>query len=306
MPNRDIESLVYITPDGIEYSLHSPGVRLTIQQDGTGMPPIEYLTQRGPYQHGETLINFHLRPRIIEVLLRFDACNRDDYWRNRGGILTHLSPRRQALGELATARLRQVTSTSEFRDIDCLVQEGPSFTPHDRGVWDEWAFTDIVRFICFNPLYYNPAQQSSVYGPLTGELTFPITFPILFTSANVSSNVTYLGNWPEFPTIIITGPVNRPIITNTTTGEVIDLNTEILAGETITIDLSYGQKTVTKQDGTNLIGFITSDSDLTSFHLEPAPGATGGINVIDISSSGGGGATSITLRWYNRYLGLGL
>lgn len=302
----DIESLIYITPDGVQYPLHAPGVRLTIQQDGTGMPPIEYLTQRGPYQDGETLINVHLRPRIIEILLRFDACNRDDYWRNRLDILTHISPRRQALNTLVTGSLRQVTSTAEFRDIDCLVQEGPSFRPHDRGVWDEWAFTDIVRFIAFNPLYYNPAQQSLAYGPLTGQLVFPITFPISFTSNQVQSNVTYLGNWPEFPIIEITGPITRPVITNITTGEVIDLNMEILTGETVTIDLTYGQKTVTRNDGTNLIGFVTSDSDLTSFHLEPHPGATNGVNLIDITSNGGGGGTTIVMRWYNRYLGLGL
>ena len=61
LSNQD--RITYITPDGVEYML-SPPVWV-LQEDGFGMPPIEYVTQRGPLQHGETVKNLFLRPRTI-------------------------------------------------------------------------------------------------------------------------------------------------------------------------------------------------------------------------------------------------
>lgn len=302
----------YIDPTGTEYLLHAPGVRTVFQSpEGTGMPPIQYLTQRGPLQHGVSLKGFFLQPRIVQMLIRYDYCNRDDYWRGRGGLLDALRPNRQGLNSTTTGRLRAILSTGDIRDLNVLVEAGPTFAPHGLGTWDEFAFTDTIRFIGFDPLYFNPSQQSCTFSDssqdqLVFPITFPITFsPIVFTSNCAANAARNSGTWFTFPTIIITGPITGPRITNTSIDEFIALDYTLLAGESITIDLAYGQKTVTKNDGSNLIGFVTADSSLGTFRLETHPTVLNGDNIISVFGSGISINTSFVLSWYNRYVGLG-
>ena len=66
------EFLKYIAPDGAEYEFHVPSFvgRWVINQSGWGTPPIEHVTERGPFQHGETVKDYFLRPRTIQLLIR--------------------------------------------------------------------------------------------------------------------------------------------------------------------------------------------------------------------------------------------
>lgn len=299
------ETLQYITPDGATYQLHAPNVRAVLSDDGTGMPPIEYVTQRGPRQHGESLVNYFLKPRIVQVILRSQGCSRDAYWNARAEILDNLRPNRQTNPDaLVTGKLRKVRFDGVVRDIDCLIAEGPKFSPRQLKTWDEFSWTEALRFIAFNPIAYDPTVRTLTYSVLSGQLTFPITFPITFTSNVSTSNITYLGTWVEYPTFVITGPISNPAIENLSTGEILRFeNTVLAAGETITIDLSYGVKSAVKNDGTNMVGFLSADSDLGDFHLAPHPEVSGGINQIQITSSGGGGATGIVMTYKHRYIG---
>ncbi|MCI0551432.1 MAG: exo-alpha-sialidase, partial [Anaerolineae bacterium] len=61
-------SISYIGPDGQVYPLvtpHLPVGRFVMNFSGFGMPPFDYVTQRGPFQHGETVRDFFARPRIV-------------------------------------------------------------------------------------------------------------------------------------------------------------------------------------------------------------------------------------------------
>lgn len=293
----------YITPDGVKYDLHAPNVRAMLSAEGTGLPPIEYVTQRGPRQHGESLVSYFLRPRTLQLLIRGQNCSRDAYWISRAGLLDAIRPNRGGVA-LSIGQLRHVRYDGTTRDIDCLIQEGPRFNPRDLGRWDEFSWQEILRFIAFNPIAYDPTLRSLTYAVLSGELTFPITFPISFTTNSVQQNITYLGTWLEYPTFVISGPITNPSITNITTGELLRFeNTTLVAGETITIDLSYGVKSVIKNDGTNMIGFLSLDSDLGDFHIAPHPETLGGVNQLLITSSGGGGATGIVMTYRHRFIG---
>lgn len=303
------EYTTYTPPAGPEYQLHAPGVRTLFSPEGTGMPPIEYLTQRGPNQHGETLRGYHLRPRIIQVLIRSNSCSRDDYWRARKGILDALRPNSQPLNQLNTGVLKTVLSTGDIRAINCLIQEGPAFAPQPREVWDEWSFTDTLRFIAFDPIYYNPTQQSCIFDyAAQSQLVFPITFPITFSQTVASGSctaLTYVGSWSEYPTIIIAGPITGPRIENASIGESIGLDYTIPAGRSVTITLTYGSKIIELDDGTNLMGFVTQDSNLGTFRLETDPTVSSGINSINVYGSAIDTNTSWQIQWYNRYIGLG-
>ena len=76
-------------------------------------------------------------------------------------------------------------------------------------------------------------------------------------------------------------------------------------GETVTINLEYGNKTVVNNAGTNLIGTVTTDSDLATFHIAPDPEAVNGINQLLVTGDDAViGQTEIRIEWHTNYIGI--
>lgn len=193
------------------------------------------------------------------------------------------------------------------RDIDVFISSGPIFAS-PTGHWDEWGFTEALRFIAPDPTFYNPTLQTVTWSldPGQTELEFPITFPIEFTFTGIdqTNSVSYTGTWPSFPGIVITGPLYGFKIENTDTQEIIELNHVIDAGEVVTITLDYGNKTVVSSTLGNIIGTVTLDSDLATFHIAPDPQAASGTNHFHLTGTGADANTQVVLSYYTRYIGI--
>lgn len=295
------EQLIYIRPDGVRYMLHGPPSRVVMSEEGLGMPPLEYVTDRAPFQHGDSVRDFFAGVRPIQLVIMQNFKSRSDYWTGRNTLLDTIRPNR-ITNFRTPGSLLYLLSNGTRRQIDVVPAGGPGFAPRQGG-WREWSFTEVLRFEAHDPAWYDPTQKSTSVIQSVGELVFPITFPILFGGLGTTVNLTYQGTWLEYPTIIITGPVTGPAIQNTTTGKSLGLATTIPAGMTATFVLR-NQKTVTRSDGLNLLPFLTSDSDLTEFALQPDPTAPGGVNTLQISGSDATAATSIQLTYYHRYIGI--
>lgn len=304
--DRIRELTQYITPGGTVYDLTVPSRvgRWVMSQTGWGLPPIEYVSSRGPIQNGQTLRRYFLRPRTVQLLIRHDFCNRDDYWAGRGELLDTLRINQGNDG----GTLRRHLTDGSLRDLTVYLVAGPAFTPNPGNTWDEFAYTEALRFTAYDPVVFDPTLKTATFSlaALTN-IVFPITFPITFGSTLIDETqiVNYLGTWESLPTIILTGPLNVPTITNVTTGEVIDVQYNIPAGRVLTIDLTYGVKTVLDDLGANFIGTITPASDFGTWHLAPAPEATGGDNSIRVQATGASpGVSGIALQYFDRYLGI--
>lgn len=289
---KPVEYDVLTTADGESFILHGPSGRQVLSFAGTGMPDIEYVTQRGPFQHGESVRDFFLRPRVVEYHIRQQACSRDQFWTLRNTLLYLLSP-----GRGLNATLTKHLPDGRQRALSVNIQSGPQFQGRKADQWDEWAIDEILRFVAFNPVYYDPTQHAVSFNALGG-LTFPITFPIVFAASGGDATIAYGGTWIEYPTFRITGPLSAISIYNATTNERLGLTYAILAGRTVTIDLTYGVKTVTLDDGTNLIGYLTPSSDLGTFHLQP------GDNDISVTGTGFGVGSAVELDYYERFIGI--
>lgn len=315
-PDVPIDSTGKITDFTNVYNFNNKDQLFLLSFSGWGMPPIEYITQRAPFQHGQTALDYRLQPRVIQLMHRRIGNCRNDYWNNRGDLMNLIRPNRQAANSFEPGRLRKVLPDGSIRDLFVYLQQGPVFAPRQQGVWDEYSFTETIRFIAYNPIAFDPATESAIWA-LTdvGNLIFfeavnwtdRMVVPFWFGASSLSEtlSITYTGTWEAFPTIIITGPLEIPRIVNITTDEKIELNYNVAVGETVTINLQFGNKTVVNNFGTNLIGTVTSDSDLATFHIAPDPEATGGVNQLQVVGGGAViGNTEVRIEWNTQYIGI--
>jgi hypothetical protein len=300
----------YISPTGVVYNFDTSD-RFLISEEGLGLPPINYITQKGPYQHGETLLDYRLGTRTIQLIVRQDSCNRYDYWSNRAALLDAIRPNYQLLNNFNPGTLRKKLPDGSIRSIDVVIDEGPTFVARSTDTWDEYGYTETLRFIAHDPTFYDPTKITTTWDVLVDpalplHTAFPITFPITLgpTAYAVTKAITYTGSWLAYPKITITGPMNGFMILNSATGEYIEINYIISAGEVVTIDLPYGNKTITSSLGTNLIGTCSTGSDLSTFHIAPTPEATGGVNTIQVEVTGTDANSKVVLDFYTRYIGI--
>jgi len=305
---------------GKVYKFNGRDDQFLLSFTGMGMPKVRYIKQRGPEQHGETYLDFRLQPRIIQyVHRRGPGCDRDEYWDNRADTINRLRMNRQPSGQFNMGRLRKIRPDGTMRDIYALIEQGPTFAARRLNRWDEWAFTETLRFICPDPTWFDPERQSEVWAvvaysnlifettpPLPSEYSDHWTLPFAFSGSLVvgTTTIAYSGTWFASPIITLTGPMSGPQVENLSTGERLKLDYMISNGETVVIDLTYGVKTVTSSTGANLIGTLTEGSDL-GFHLAPEPEVEGGQNEIEVTATEGAvGTSQIDLSWYTRYIGI--
>lgn len=307
---RPIEFMEYFAPDSTRYKFDTHS-KFLMSEEGFGMPPINYISQQAPLQHGVTIYDYRLQQRIIQLVMRANGCNRDEYWSIRAQLLDAIRPNRQFTGLFELGTLRKIFRDGDKRDIHVMVEQGPSFAPGGRG-WDEYGITDTIRFIAPDPTFFDPEiVEVSWETEVSDHLIFPFTFDgtdMIFTDDvdSIAFSITYTGTWISYPTIILRGPISGPVITNATTGKVIDLSTyDIVGGEEVTITLEFGNKTVTSSVSGNIIGDVASTSDLATFGIVPDPSAPDGVN--DITVEGDDivpGQSNVIIRYYTRYIGI--
>lgn len=303
---KQIEFAEYITADGKTYNFDNRFDRFLLTSVGEGMPPIEFITQRGPFQQSETVLDYRLQPRIIQYLHRRKYCNRYDYYDTRADMLNYLRPNRHNFGEIVGGTLRRRLPNGSIRDIKVFLSEGLQFNDDPEAITDN--ITEVLRFIAHDPIFYDPTLKTVTgTADLTNtELVFDADFPIQFgeTLYTGTIDVPYAGTWYAYPIITITGPCRGFYIKNTDTNQTIMLNKQIRVGETVTITLDEGNKTVISSVDGNVIGAIDLTTDLTTFYLGCDPEVANGLNHLQVAAAGSIDAiTSISIQYYERYIG---
>jgi hypothetical protein len=157
-----------------------------------------------------------------------------------------------------------------------------------NSVGSRWS-EDLHRYAVYVPqLNPNQINALSTYMSLSDSTTDAQTLPI-----------AYNGNLPEYPTISIRGPVTNPSVTNLTTGEILDFGTVVIGAGTTYVINTHPQYRTVYAGTVNKRRELTQDSDLDSFHIDPA--AVGGTNVLYLNGTAMGTATAFTVTWYERY-----
>jgi hypothetical protein len=302
-PPKLYEFTQYITPDGEIYRFNTGTDKFLISEAGMGMPPVRYITQGGPYQPGEVLLDYRLQTRVIQLVHRKNSCGRQAYWDSRNTLLDMIRPNRSAVGTMQLGVLRKILPDGDQRDIDVIIEQGPEFAARNPQQWDEWSFTETLRFVAHNPTFYDPVQLSSAWSLAEfSQLQFAFSFPLTFESDYLGASlaVDYPGTWESYPDIVIVGPLDGPRVVNETTGDEIDLNYTVSIGETVTIYLNPGHKHAESDLYGDLTGLLRGN--FSTFSLVPSPNNN---NTVTVTGGGGNIAiTTVTLKYYVRYIGI--
>ena len=141
-----------------------------------------------------------------------------------------------------------------------------------------------------------PTLVPMTIGPTgTTGTTLPVKLPVaLGASATTGgATATNAGSLSSFPTIQVYGPVNRPRITNVTTGEYIEWNTTLGTSDSITATYNQENISMTGVGGANIYGLLTSGSTL--FRVRP------GINNFTLTGSSLGVGAYATVNFLDSY-----
>lgn len=271
---------------------------------GIGGPPVRRLTQRGPMQHGQTDVGFRLDARSIMLGLACaaeTAAAADGY---RDTLQRVLGP-----GVGRPVYLRCVRDDGETRQIDCYalnMVDAPARKPERIGGMQRFA----VQLVAHDPAWYDPApmQVSAGLASISSGMLVPVEVPLLIESGSGADGrvqMHYSGTWDEYPILTLVGPIKDALIANETTGDTLSFEGyTIAAGDSITVDLRYGYKTVIEDDGTNRIDKLTSDSDLATWRLASILETGDGVNVLRLSGSSLTAASAVTMIYHARYISL--
>lgn len=299
----------YITPDGVEFVLQDYGIRAIMSIDGEGAPPVDYTSQKGIFQDGETLQAATLTPRIVSLEFYRSGYDDDDYQQARSNLIDVMRHNRGSGATISRGRLRRYYKDGQIRDLFCLPEKGPNLDREfQKG--NRFNVLDKIKMIAHDPTYWDGLQTTVNIdlGTADDNMAIPMNIPLYIggSQVNVSPNVNYSGTYHTFPTFTLTGPMNRFYAKNVATGDYIDFRYQIPVGKSVTINLEYGQKTAIDSDGIHRLGSITRDSSPESLSIVPHARAINGVNQFNFIVTGINVANGSTaqMKYYRRFTGI--
>lgn len=255
--------------------------------EGLGDVEAETQSKKSQGQDGSTPFDTTLEERFLSIEVV---------------ILDNLLANRQLISKVFNPKLGQGLLIYENdivkRSIMAIVEHVPKF-PDERPRLGQKA---IMELVCHNP-YWLTDEQVEQLVVWDGGFEFPLQLPTEFARQSLSKAKILVNEGDVDTPILVSfeGPATAPIsIINVTTGEFIEVNQNLLEGETLEINTTFGQKRVLKvlPNGTTTNVFHHINLESTFFNL------TQGNNLIDYSTGADYERSGVTITWRNRYLGI--
>jgi phage-related protein len=273
------DTVTFVGPTGA--TLEIPKRRGT---RGRGMPPISRIEEEVPGQSGARLRE--TRHGVREVAIPMDLTG--DMSTLRATLRTWMSTLDPARGD---GRLLVTSHTGDQRELFCRYDDGLDLVEQLATFQKA-----VLVFRAVDPYWYDLSDSVASWTSGVTTATFFPFFPLRLSSSEVFADdiVNNTGDTDAWPVWQITGPGSDLHLRNLTSGKTLSLTgLTLLAGETVTIDTRPGQKTVTKDDGTNLYSYIGTSS-LWALLV--------GSNSVRIELTGATSASVVQLNFKRRFL----
>jgi hypothetical protein len=268
-----------------------------------GEPSITRITQRGPFQDGDTDIDYRLNPRIINLPIVVPASQYDEMMNNREKLMQMFKPGNDTI---VLEHVLNETSIPAFqirRSIDVKIAGGLQMDT----LPGEFNIRTVVQLRAADPTWYGSQLKTAqltntVFGTPT---PYPKPYGVPYGSASINNitNIAYYGTVVTRPIIQVYGPVANLVIVDGA-GHMISIAQTIPAGDIWTIDLRDGYKTIVDQNGVNRFYTLGITSDIINWGIYPEPIIPYGSNTISISGTDTTSASTVYALYYDRYAGI--
>lgn len=276
-----------VVNSSIKFKEGSPviGEYLLLDYDGLDSNLLSPVTQKSPFQVGQSIIGANVEPRVITMSVLVN-----------GGTENLMHIKMKELSKALAVTPVRPGETQWYGNIYATITENgvakkykigamPVNSPQFVSVDGEGLRGADLEFFCPRPYWesYNAYSSGTV-------------------AAGTTKTITTAGDVETPAYITINGPCTDPIITNVTTGEKIAFSINLLSNEYIAIDTQFGSKSVIKQvsgsqNTTNALGNVKF-AESTFFQLQP------GSNQLKLTTPNGNYGT-FTCSYYDRFSGIG-
>lgn len=286
----DVEqSLTFIDPTGVEHPLMAGDVEVEFGVEGRGMPPVRSVLDEIPGQPGAQRRQTLFGVREIVVPLEVFGTSQAGLRVRLRALVKALNPTR------GDGVLRAVAPDGVTREIGCRYDSGMELV-EGLDLLGNVQRAGVV-FTATDPFWYDTAPMTSTFttGAQPNFLGNPF-LPVKLASDTVLGQQTVVndGDVETWPVWTVNGPATSITLSNVTTGETLSLPITLTASQSVIINTRPFQKTVRRNDGTNLYGSLGAGSSLWSLR----EGAT----VINAQVAGSSVDTFVTLVFARRWL----
>lgn len=268
---------------------------------GFGTARVNFATRKGYRQDGSSLMDYFLEERTLSVeIYHADLETREEWWELRRALVNFF---RGVVGSPIVLSVLQPSGT--IYSIDVYADPGPEFSsmPEDNN----WNIRETIALRAFNPLWYNASTtELELTATQDTQLVFPITFPITFGVSGTiyaSGALDYQGSWKTYPIITLQGPYTTATLQLLQKGTFVQLGTELVAGESRTINFDPANIYVVDEDGNSCFDELSLPTNFVDFFIEPAP--LGETEIIQVALLNGSvGISAVIVEYREQYLGI--
>lgn len=259
---------------------------------GLNAPSYLFSTSQFAGQDGVHIDAITAGPREVSLGMLIQAANKADL-HVRTVALTRAMRPKAGPGQLIVS-----SDDGRARILDCHYRAGMEGS-EARGTkvpgrW--WKF--VLQLTAYGDPWFRGETRTLSVGLGASTSFFPI-FPLRLASSTVQGQFTVDlsdTDTPTPPVWTITGPGTSLVLTNHSTGKVIEVNASIGSGEIMVIDTRPGQQSVRLGDGTNLMTYVASDPALWMLQ--------DGVNEITAALAGATEESRISGAYTPRYSGV--
>lgn len=302
---RDQLYVVLRNAVGDSVSLTGP-IYLT-EIDGIGLVKPNRYVRSGPQQHGQTLGQALMMPRVVTLGLLYKHDLDGELEADRETLQRMLNDLNHAIW------LDVIYPSGISKRLDVYYYDGLTGPRSGNDLYGE--AKDAIQLVADTPIFYGPSPEIDAW-PLGGGdyyytsaegLFIPWLVPFGISASTILANsiIRYDGTWEEYPIWNIYGPASKVRLENVSTGEILQFTDDgfVEPNDVWTIDLRYGHKDVVNLAGLNKAEFLTTDSDIATWHLAPHAEVTQGRNALRLIASDCDENSKLEMTWYRRYNG---
>jgi Phage tail protein len=201
------------------------GYTLT-RYSGLSIPPKDHLSARGPRQHGGTYIATYFRPREFSLEVAVAGCDMEELQAKHRLLARSMNP-------LDDSQLLVIAQDESRYYLSCHLA-----TQLEWVVADGRVATILAQCIADDPLWYRTFLKTAVITTAAvGPLVIPFVIPSRIGGNLDDLTVTNEGQVFCYPILTFAGVADDVRMYNVTTGEVLEIDEPIAAGETLTVDM---------------------------------------------------------------------